>query len=178
MGEDRRKRSAIEPPSALVLHDAPAPGPPRRPMPTSFGAVLVGVRALAGAAWLGAFALLWPELSAEAKLEGEIAHWVLWLILGFGGIGVLLLLLLGVLVWRGSNTARVLVLLGMTGSIVTAAIGYFSSGEEITVRTTLLTLAADILVLLALSSRDARTWARGHRERRAALRRGRREPTR
>ena len=50
-------------------------------------------------------------------------------------------------------------------SVASAAIGYFANGEEITIRTTLLTLALDILVLLALSSRDARAWARRPRRR-------------
>ncbi len=51
-------------------------------------------------------------------------------------------------------------MLGLTVSIITAAVGYFANGEEITVRTTLVTLALDILVLLALSSRPSRAWSR------------------
>ena len=58
------------------------------------------------------------------------------------------------------NLARVLVMCGVTLSTITAASSYFANGEQITIQTTLLTVSLDILVLLALSSRDARAWAR------------------
>jgi hypothetical protein len=73
---------------------------------------------------------------------------------------VLVLTLFAWLIWRGSNTARVITMSVLTISIATAAVSYFSLGEQITVQTTLLTVALDILVLLALSSREARAWAR------------------
>jgi hypothetical protein len=47
-----------------------------------------------------------------------------------------------------------------TLSITLSAIDYFGADAEITLRTTLITLALDILVLLALSSRNARAYAR------------------
>jgi hypothetical protein len=52
-----------------------------------------------------------------------------------------------------------------TLSITAAAIDYFADGADITIRTTLVTLALDILVLLALSSRAARAYARRPRPR-------------
>ena len=157
---ESRKRPAIEPASALVERESTAEMPARRPVTTALGALFVFTRALAGLLWLGAFLLVWPEIVKEEGFDTAEAHFGGWLISGVSGVGVLALLLLSWLIWRGSNTARLLVMFGLTLSITTSAIGYFAMGEEITIRTTLMVLALDILVLLALSSRDSRAWAR------------------
>lgn len=160
MTEHVRKRSSFEPATALVGRDAPLAASAKRPLATTLGAVFVMGRAVVGVLWLAAFALVWGDLAAEEGIDPEIAGILLAWVLGAGGVSVVVLVLLGWLIWRGSNTARVLVMLGLTMSITVAAIGYFAEGEEITIHTTLLTVALDILVLLALSSRDARAWAR------------------
>jgi hypothetical protein len=49
-------------------------------------------------------------------------------------------------------------------SISTAFTGWWAQGQDIRVGTTLVTLALDILILLALSSRSAAAYA--HRRRR------------
>ena len=74
--------------------------------------------------------------------------------------------MLAVLVYFGNNAARLAVMIVATLSITLAATDYFTGGEDITLRTTLVTLALDILVLLALSSRAARAYARRPRPKR------------
>ena len=161
MTHPSRKRSASEPVDALLGHDEEAqPAALRRPTSLTLGAVFVFARALAGIMWIGGFALLWPEIRADVKVEADEESMVFWLIVGGAFVGVLVLVGLAVAMLRGSNVARVLVMVGLTFSTVTAAVGYFVGGEQITIRTTLLTVALDILVLLALSGRDVRAWSR------------------
>lgn len=163
-----QKRSAIEPVEALLSRDDELQHvSKRRPASVTLGAVFVFARALAGVLWIGGFTLLWPqirtELTLEADVDVDIDGLVYWIIVGGGLLGVLVLVVLGIAILLGSNLARVLIMLGLTLSTVSAAIGYFVDGEQITIRTTLLTVALDILVLLALSSRDARAWTRSPR---------------
>lgn len=156
-----RKRYAVEPVEALLGRgDIEGPRPPKRPASLTLGAVFVFFRAFAGLLWIGALWLFWSEIRREVNIEGTDEALVLWLIVGLSLFGVLVLTVLGVAVLRGSNLARVLVMCGLTFSITMTAIGYFLSGEQITIQTTLLTVALDILVLLALSSREARNWVR------------------
>ena len=167
------KRSSSEPVAALLGHDPLVAADAPRPGPIIGGTVLVLLRAAAAVLWSIGFAVTWPETVASLDLPPDVGDLrvVLWILLGFLGLWTLLLLGLARWLWRGSNRARLLVMIWTTLSISAAAVGYFSMGEEITVRTTLLTLALDILVLLALSSRDARAWARRARPRRSAVRR-------
>jgi len=161
------KRPAFEPPAVLV---APVTPPPdmHRPVSTVFGALLVVLRVIAGVVWLLSLALQWDrvlrdDLNIEidpGSSEAEAAQVVLVFILGFGGLILAVDLVLAVLVYRGNNAARLAVMIVATLSITIAAIDYFGGGEDITIRTTLITLSLDILVLLALSSRAARAYAR------------------
>lgn len=172
--DEPRKRSSVESPAPLLAHETAVSPQARRPGTTALGAGLTFARALVGAFWLGAYALVWREMGAEMDLDVDESRIALWLVLFFGGIGVLVLLVLAWMIWRGSNFARVVTMAGLTFSIITAAIGYFRAGQEITINTSLLTVALDILVLLALSSREARAWARGSRVRRRLRRESRR----
>ena len=162
-----RKRAAFEPLAAPVSHD-PAM---RRPAATVAGGVLVLLRAVAGTVWgLTVVLPLPPWLQAVAgAADGSGAEPTLTLSdLGlsagvfFGILSVITLIqaVFDILLLRGSNLARVIVMLVSTLSIVTAFIGWWQLGEEITVGTTLVTVSLDILVLLALSSRDAAAYAR------------------
>ncbi|NLA65474.1 MAG: hypothetical protein GX862_06020 [Leucobacter sp.] len=155
-----RKRSAAEPVDTLLGHEAAAAASAKRPAALTLGAAFVFARALAGLLWIASFSVLWPDLVRLADVETDEAALVYWLIVGVGALGVVALAVLGWAILRGSNFARVLVMFGLMLSTIAAAVGYFVNGEEITIRTTLLTLALDILVLLALSSRDARNWSR------------------
>lgn len=163
-----RKRRANEPIEVLLTQtEGAAALVPTRPVSTKLGALFVFGRGIAGLLWLGVFLLAWPELAAEAGVDEDVRVPVLWLFLSVGLLFSLVSLLIAWFIWRGSNLARVLVMCGVTVSTVTAAIGYFVNGETVTIQTTLLTIALDILVLLALSSHDARAWARKPRPKRA-----------
>ncbi|MET4159295.1 hypothetical protein [Agromyces sp. PvR057] len=180
-GPDRepRKRSAYEPP---VLLAQPVQAPPTMPRPaaTTLGAILVMLRVLAGVVWLVVLAITWRQVVYdEAGLavvpgseEDHTLNVVLIGILVAGGIGLLVVVGFGIAVYRGGNVARLLVMTFTSLSITVAAIDYFAGGEDITIRTTLLTLSLDILVMLALSSRAARAYARRPRTRRRQRRTG------
>ncbi|MDR6905623.1 hypothetical protein J2X63_001309 [Agromyces sp. 3263] len=163
------KRPAFEPPAVLV---APVAGPPamRRPISTTVGAALVLLRVLAGAVWLGALSLQWDQVFTEAvdevgdPITGDAfaatsqAVYTFTVIL----IGVVLLidLVLGVLTWLGLNWPRIVVMVISTISISSSFVTWWVGDQEITLQTTFVTLALDILVMLALSSRSARAYAR------------------
>ena len=68
--------------------------------------------------------------------------------------------LLAFLIYRGVNWARVLVMGFSVVSISFSFAAWWAEDQEITINTTFVTLAFDILVLLALSSRDAAAYAR------------------
>lgn len=164
MTDRPRKRAALEPAAALFDRETEAAPPSRRPLSISGGTALVVARAAGTALWSAALLREWGSIRGELDLDPGESGVVLGVLLGFQGFWMLLLLALAWLVWRGGNGARLLVLFGATASITASAVAYFAAGEEITVRTTLLTLALDILILLALSSRDARAWTRRRRD--------------
>jgi hypothetical protein len=147
----------------------------RRPVATSFGAVLVVLRVLAGSVWIVAVALQWdqvlreeigidPSTDADAATVSRI---VLIALIVFVVIVLAIELVLAVRIWAGGNLSRITVMLFATVNITITAIGSFTGDAEVTVRTTLVTVALDILVMLALSSRDARAFARQPSVRRA-----------
>lgn len=135
----------------------------QRPAAIMGGSILVWLRACGGLLWLASFTRELPEVAHEFGLTGEEQGLVLGLVASVDIAWVALLVVLAWLVLRGSNWARMLVMSGTTLSIILVAVDYFTAGDEITVRTTLLTLTLDILILLALSSKDARAWSRGRR---------------
>lgn len=165
------KRPAYESPGDLARPLDPGSASMRRPAATAFGAVLVVLRVIAGVVWLIALAVQWRQLLESdfgIVLDGDVtaeeASGIgLVVILVGGGVVLAVELVFAVLVYRGSNWARITVMLFATISITWSAIDYFGGDAEITLRTTLITLALDILVLLALSSRNARGYARRRR---------------
>lgn len=165
------KRTAFEPPARLAERE-PMRRRMRRPAATTFGSVLVLLRVIAGSVWLAALALNWPAVEREFDLRlggasgSAASDAALTVVLLIGGTVLVLDLVLAVLVWFGSNWARIAVMLFATVNITIAAVDSFTGDVEVTIRTTFVTVALDILILLALSSRDARAWARrprGHR---------------
>jgi len=149
----------------------------RRPAATVAGGVLVLLRAVSGAVWGAAVVFGLPpwlrSISSFANGDNTIPTEDTIDDLGLGAdlfIGVLVVVFLvqvvfGILLLRGSNAARVIVMIVSTISISAAFVGWWEVGDEITVGTTLVTLALDILVLLALSSRDAAAYARRNEKR-------------
>lgn len=168
-----KKRAAFEPLAAPVPSD-PAM---RRPGATVAGGVLVLLRAVSGLVWAFTVAFNLPPwlqvLSAAASGDADEPTALTLsdfgvdagLFLGFMGAIFLIQTVFGILLLRGSNVARVIVMLLSTISIAVAFVGWWEFGQEITVGTTLITVSLDILVLLALSSRDAAAYARRNERR-------------
>ena len=164
--------------------DAPAPGdtvpgtndPPRRPASVMGGALLMVARAITGGFVILTVLSRWDEFEATVVVEGDrltpvdasAAATVLgWLLAGYG---LLLVLYLGLtaLVFTGRNWARVLAMSMATVSILISFTDYALNGAQITLRTSLVSVTIDILILLALSSTNARHYARAVRTRRLA----------
>jgi len=163
------KRPAYEPAARLlrpVHHDPHMP----RPASTIAGGVLVLLRAVAGLLVGGAIAALWRDILADPDvtlaLEGldvadaDTRQVALWIVLSIVAVSVALDVLFAVLVLRGSNLARVAVMILSVMSISTTFFAWWVQGQEIRVDETFVPLALDILVLLALSSRSAAAYAR------------------
>jgi hypothetical protein len=168
-----RKRAAFEP---LAAPEALNPRM-RRPAATVAGGVLVLLRAISGAVWGASIVFGLPSwLRAVAGFangdntiptDDTIDDLGLSTEVFIGLIAVVFLIqvVFGILLLLGSNAARVIVMIVSTISISAAFVGWWEVGDEITVGTTLVTLALDILVLLALSSRDAAAYARRNERR-------------
>jgi hypothetical protein len=160
------KRAAFEPPARLAERE-PRPQRVRRPAATTFGTVLVVLRVIAGVVWLMSLALQWDEVveheldfAIEGHPEAAASDAGLNLVLVVGSILLAIQLGLAVLIWFGSNGARITVMLFSTANITIAALDSITGDVEVTIQTTFLTVALDILILLALSSREARSFAR------------------
>lgn len=139
-------------PGAPGVADAPdeADGRPRRPASVAAGTALILFRAIAGVG-----------LIAEALTRDVHATHVP---LGAVTVGVVLAELLVVAaVWRGSATARTVVLAVSVVSIAAAFVAWIADGMQVGLQSSLITTGLDVLVLLALSSRDAAAWT--HRPR-------------
>lgn len=169
MPHDSRKRGVLEAAEDLLPPEPEVVRSGKRPGALVGGTVLLALRALGGPLWMLGFLRQWPALRTEFDLDAESSQVVLGIILGAVGLWTLVLLVFGIGLWRGSNTARMMVQAWTALSITSAAIAYFAGDDGITVRATLLTLALDILLLLALSSRPARAWTRGKSRRWAKL---------
>lgn len=136
----------------------------KRPSPTIVGALLVFSRALvtlvaAAAVFVDRDALdIAPGSDPQAV---EVVRWVI--------VGALLLfaaadILLAWFVFLGRNWARVLVMTLSTLAIVVQAVGWATGTTTLTLATNLPGLSVDILLILALSSERALTYARRTRK--------------
>lgn len=142
------------PPGAHPVRRRWMPGDPR-PASIVLGVLFLLLRAGGGLLWMAEVAHLWAHLHHVLLPAGQPTL----VVLGVVHVAWTLVLLgLAVLLWRGRDVARVVVECWTTLSILGTALSYHLHGTHITVHTTLLTLSLDILVLLALSARDARTW--------------------
>ena len=159
------KRAAFESPVDLVRPVGYDPDMPR-PAAISAGAALVMLRVLAGFLWLMALAFNWDVIAndveialGDVKLTDGAKTVGLAAILIVGGTATLAEGVLAVLIYRGMNWARVIVMVYAVASISAAFTTWWVGGQDIRIDTTLLTLSLDILVLLALSSRQAAAYA-------------------
>lgn len=169
MSAKQRKRTVLEDATDLLPAEPTGPPPAGRPGALTGGALLVLLRAIGGPIWILGFLQAWPEIRRDFSLDDETGPAVLGIIIGAVALWVLVLLVFGAGVWRGSNSARMWAQAWAAISITSTAVAYFAGTDGISVRATLLTLALDILILLALSSRAARAWTRGKSRRWIAL---------
>ncbi|AAT88205.1 hypothetical protein ATY41_07565 [Leifsonia xyli subsp. xyli] len=98
-----------------------------------------------------------PSLTAveQSQAEGAIGVAV-----GVFAAGLVFYSVLALLVFAGSNWARIASMSYSALLIVVAAIDFFNGGPQATLSVNALGLPLDILVVLALSSQGARLWAR------------------
>lgn len=165
------KRPAFEPPASLARPVAADPAM-KRPISTTSGAALVLLRVAAGVVWMLTVAFGWESwlgsyagaLSGDAGETADLSPLVegigLTVFLVVGGLALLVEATFGLLILRGRNFPRMVVMVFSVLSISTAFAGWWVQGQDIRLNTTLVTLSLDILVLLALSSRSAAAYAR------------------
>ncbi len=166
-----RKRAAFEPVARLAQPMAYSPDM-KRPIATVAGALLVLLRVVSGVVVLAALLLNRDEWAKE--LEGvadgvditrDLATFGLTAFAVLTAIGLVLQLVFGLLILRGQNFARVLVMFLSVVSITTAFVGWWFEGQDIRIDGTLVSIGLDILILLALSSRGAARYARRNERR-------------
>ena len=160
------QRPAYEPIDRL-LRPTPYDHDMRRPATTVAGACLVLLGAVVSVLSMVDIATNWHTYLKSIVLEiggavptPDVVNASLAVILGVIGVTAVVELVCGLLILRGSNAARVLVMIVSAISISAAFVSWWARDQEITLQTTLLSLAVDILVLLALSSRSAAAYAR------------------
>lgn len=148
---------------------------PKRPPSVLGGVVLMAVRAVSGGFVILTVIGSWDTFAATIVLNGQnlyrsdpraagaVLGWVL------AGYGLYLVLYLGLaaLVFTGRNWARVVAMSFASASILFSFADYTLNGAQITLRTSLVSVTIDILILLALSSTRARHYARDARAARA-----------
>ncbi|MGY4859047.1 hypothetical protein [Cryobacterium sp. AP23] len=148
----------------------------KRPPSVIGGVLLMGVRALTGGFAILTVLTSWDTFVATIVVTGDTgarngpqtAGAVLGWLLGAYGFYLLLYLGLAVLVFTGRNWARVVAMSFASVSILLSFADYAVNGAQITLRTSLVSVTIDILILLALSSTKARLYARAVRAARAA----------
>lgn len=162
-GLEERKRSATEPFESLVGRTDAAP-PMKRPAAVTMGAVLVVLRVIGGAIWLIELAASWRSLLGEefdgVVVDAETVNVLLLVVVVPGAVILLVELVLAWLIFLGVNWARIVVMLFATLSISVSFVAWWVGDQELHLDFTLVTLSLDILVMLALSSRAARAYAR------------------
>lgn len=166
-----RKRAAFEPPTTLFapLHRDPSM---RRPATITTGTLLLLLRVLAGILLIIGLWFEWPDVmgSADLAVGGDVLtaeeeQFALWIVIAIMGVSLAVQVSVLLSLWWGRNWARLIVMIFSVVSISTAFTTWFLREQEITLRTSLLTVGLDVLILLALSSRSAAAYSR-RRERR------------
>jgi len=161
-----RKRAAFEPPTTLFapLHRDPSM---RRPATITTGTLLLLLRVLAGILLIVGLWLEWPDVMGSADLAvggdaltAEEEQFALWIVIAIMGVSLAVQVSVLLSLWWGRNWARLIVMIFSVVSISTAFTTWFLREQEITLRTSLLTVGLDVLILLALSSRSAAAYSR------------------
>lgn len=143
----------------------------RRPVPTALGFLLMLLRVGAGALFVVLTVLSWRDWVSSLLDSGDLVgvdrqqvDLIFGILLGIFAAGLVFYFLLSLLVFFGSNWARIATMSYSSGLIVIAAIDFFNGGPQVTLHNNLLGLPLDILVVLALSSQGSRQWARRPRD--------------
>ncbi len=140
-----------------------------RPIPTSLGFLLMLLRVVAGLVFIGLTAVdfrgfleaeVFSQTASTTPEQQTAATWIVAIFLTVVALWLLLYLWMAILVYRGSDRARVIAMSLSTLAIIVAAIDFFKGGQEFTLQNNILGLPLDILVVLALSSQRSRDWAR------------------
>jgi hypothetical protein len=150
-----------------------------RPVPTTLGFLLMLLRVVAGGVTVALTIVDWRGfIQSQLADAGEvtldpatraIVEVVVAVVMAMLAVGLVIYLVLAVLVFLGSNWARIAAMSLSALFIVVTALDYFNGGPQISLRNNLLGLPLDILVVLALSSQRARLWARRRRQRRRGI---------
>ncbi|MGH3689097.1 MAG: hypothetical protein ACRDT7_02980 [Microbacterium sp.] len=140
----------------------------KRPLATGLGTVLMSLRVLWGFVSILVYVLNWKAIREEifASADGtlmvapDVAD--VFLIVGLSALGLWYLFygVLAGLVFAGSNWARIAAMSFASISIIVVFLDWWNDGIQVTFRTSLASVALDILVLLALSAQSARGFAR------------------
>lgn len=160
------KRAAFEPAPALLqptVHDPTM----QRPMITVVGAALILLRTIVGLVILLGLMRGWDGLLASVDSAVEVlgfafgdSQWVSAVAFGVGAALLGFQAVLAVLVLKGWNWPRVLILTLAAIDITTTFVAWATGGQQLTVAGTIFSLAVDILILLTLSDRGAAAFAR------------------
>ena len=143
----------------------------RRPVSTTLGVLLMVVRVVVGVVTIALIVADRKQILAEASVtltgsNGAAVDLVVTIIVVLTAVGVVLYLGLAVLIFRGSNWARIAAMAFSVLLILISAVDFFN-GQSVTLRQDIFGLPVDILVLLALSARHSSLWARREASRRA-----------
>ncbi|WP_306418917.1 LssY C-terminal domain-containing protein [Arthrobacter sp. GMC3] len=136
----------------------------RRPVSTSLGVLLMVIRVVVGAISVAMIVgdrgeIIKSAASSVSADEAQVLDVFLAVVSAVFAVTVALYLLLTFLVFRGSNWARNAAMAFSAVLVVLSALAIVQ-GEAITLGNSLFGLPLDILVLLALSARSSRLWAR------------------
>jgi hypothetical protein len=149
-----------------------------RPIPTTLGFLLMLLRVVAGLVYIGltlvdfrAFLVadVFSQTGSLTPDQQAAATWIVAIFLAAVGLWLLLYLWMAILVFRGSDRARVIAMSLSSLAIILTAVSFFH-GAQFDLQNNILGLPLDILVVLALSSQRARSWARRPRTRAARAR--------
>jgi hypothetical protein len=137
----------------------------KRPPATIVGSVLLACRSLASVLLGGSIVLSVVEdptslTSIDPGVRSSELLPIIWVVLAVIALFVVADLLLARLVFLGRNWARVTGMFFSTIAIAAQALSVATGGPEITLRTNLVGVCLDVLLMMALSSDRARIYAR------------------
>ncbi|MBN9178108.1 MAG: hypothetical protein J0I43_12185 [Microbacterium sp.] len=164
MSDPHERRPAFEPATRLLRPTGYDPTMPR-PAAVMAAVLLLALRIFSGTVVLIAAAFA-PEAVADIDTLTDDERSAAVVVVVVTAVIVLAVdTVLLRLIWTGRNWARVVVMSVTTLSICAAFAGWWDQGQEITIDVGLVPLGLDVLILLALSSRDAAAYARRREKR-------------